>query len=55
MVFALAGDSTTTTFMTAIQPVMAKEDPRDGTLAQRDEIAGMTLDAAGQFQFEQQR
>ena len=53
MVFALAGDSTTTTFMQLIR----KEDALAGkqTLAQGDEIAGMTLDAAGKFQLQQQR
>ena len=51
MVFALAGDSTMTTFMRRIQ----KMSEGNGRLAERHEIARVTLDAAGELQFEQQR
>ena len=42
MVFAFAGDSTMTTF---IQPF--KKSRANSELAERDQIAGMTLNAAG--------
>ena len=53
MVFALAGDSTMTTFMQSTY--VGQEPALSGASAQRHEIAGMTLDAAGKFQLEQQR
>jgi hypothetical protein len=49
MVFALAGDSTMTTFMETF-----KKGNANGELAERDKIARMTLDAACEFQFQQQ-
>ena len=51
MVFALAGDSTTTTFMHSFK----RRSAAGSALAQGDEIAGVTLDAAGKFQLQQQR
>ncbi len=51
MVFAFAGDSTTTTFMNSFDRGRAAAEI---FLTQRDSVARVTLDPPGKFQFEQQ-
>ena len=62
MVFALAGDSTTTTFMNPIYCArcVLQDDLNERVikakkgLTQGNEVAGMTLDLAGQFELEEE-
>jgi hypothetical protein len=50
MVFAFAGDSTTTTFMNPFD----RSARARRCLTQRDEVAGVSLYPAGEFQFKQE-
>ena len=61
MVFAFAGDSTTTTFMNPFYGAGPLRSNLAGrainetqTLTQGNEVAGMTFDSAGEFQLEKE-